>query len=492
MININDNNFRSNYFKKIQLSPTRKNKTKFFSKRNTEQKRKNHLNDNNIKIRNLTKYYNSKNNTAITNSNNDYIKRKSFKGKIVSLKGYKNKFGLKPIDKKKINLIINNFKKHKVVTERLLNKEKFLALNSVNNSNYTFLIRDEKNTRNKKRKLIYRNSDDDFCSHMINKFNNKTFGILDPPYIAPIYSTNLYYFRHQLINNFTEYNENIDYHRKKYNDAMKIGEINDEKNFKMALELEKKFYLNKYNIQNDNNDFKNSNENETKKIKGNIEPIKISNLRRNSMIIAPMIRGNIKNVMSPKKIEDKIDETNTNNLNNKIETSPRKRKSQEMNMNLYNNKMRFSISHLNEINNNKINNEENLSEFKKIHNSKEKKRIKQHSQDLINSINEISDYPYEELQSSYSRNKIGDLNLHNLSRAIKINIINKYLYNLEDDELLIHNPKKLKEEIKKVEIECNQNNYKMDYNFSFLRKKLRKETLIKFNYIKDSRFGYPV
>ena len=44
---------------------------------------------------------------------------------------------------------------------------------------------------NKNRKLIYRNQDYDCSSHMINKFNNKTYDILDPPKQDPIYSTNL-------------------------------------------------------------------------------------------------------------------------------------------------------------------------------------------------------------------------------------------------------------------------------------------------------------
>ena len=81
--------------------------------------------------------------------------------------------------------------------------------------------------------------------------------------------------------------------------------------------------------------------------------------------------------------------------------------------------------------------------------------------------------------------------MHNLSRAIKINTINKYLYNIEDDFLLLHNPKKLKEEIMKVQNECNKNNFKKYYNFSFLKGKLRKETIQKFNYIKNSYFGLP-
>ncbi len=100
---------------------------------------------------------------------------------------------------------------------------------------------------------------------MITKFNNRTFDILDPPKKDTIYSTNLNYFRRQLINNFTEYNENIEYTRRKYNDAVKIGEIHEEKNFKLALKMEQKFYQNKFNI------LKNQN---VKDIKNNINKIK--------------------------------------------------------------------------------------------------------------------------------------------------------------------------------------------------------------------------
>ena len=132
-----------------------------------------------------------------------------------------------------------------------------------------------------------------------------------------------------------------------------------------------------------------------------------------------------------------------------------------------------------------------MENFKKYHNSKEKKRIKKLSNDLADSIYEINDYPYEEFNTSYSRDKIGEINLHNLSRARKINIIKKYIYNLDDDDLLLHNPKKLKEEIQKVQIDCNKNNYRTDYNFSFLRKHLRIETIRKFKCIKDSQFGFP-
>ena len=133
-----------------------------------------------------------------------------------------------------------------------------------------------------------------------------------------------------------------------------------------------------------------------------------------------------------------------------------------------------------------------MQRIKKAYNSKELNKIKQRSSDYVNSLFEINDYPYDEFETYNINDNQGLISRHNLSRAIKVNTINKYLYNLEDDYLLLHNPKKLKEEIKKVQIECNKNNYRTYYNFSFLRKNLRKETIIKFNHIKDSRFGFPV
>ena len=414
------------------------------------------------------------------------------KGKIISQKKFTNKNVLNSVDKKKILSIINNFKKNRVVTERLINKEKILALNSVNNSNYAFLLRDGKNSRNKNRKIIDRNQYNDCSSNMINKFNNKTFGILEPLNTSPIYSTNLDYFRHQLINNFTEYNENMDLARKKYNDAMKIGEINDKKNIRLALEMEQKFYQNKFNIFEDKN-FKVNYKNIINKIRQTHGHFRKSNIFKNNNKIykSPRRKSQI-NIANNNILGDKINESNSKILNSANKKSPKKMKSDDINLNLFKNKIRFSKSKLNEMSNSNSSNERTMLDVKKIHNLKEKKRIEQRSNDLVNSIYEINNYPYEELQTSYSRDKVGDINIHNLSRAIKINIINKYLYNLEDDDLLLHNPKKLKEEIKEVEISCNKNNYKTNYNYSFLRNKLKKETLRKFKYIKDSRFGYPV
>ena len=492
MFNLIGESPRDNLNNKEILSSNQRKKKKLFIKINMSPDEKINIKKVNINDKNLIKYYSSVNSSTASNSKSDYMPRNSLKGKIVYSKTNNNS-GLSEIDKKKIKSIINNFKKHKVVADRLLNKEKYLALNSVNNSNYSFLIAQNGDTKlkNKNRKLIYRNQYYDCSSNMITKFNNRTFDILDPPKKDPIYSTNLNYFRRQLINNFTEYNENIEYTRKKYNDAMKIGEIHEEKNFKLALKMEQKFYQNKFNI------LKNQN---VKDIKNNINKIKQmhgyfrkSHFSRNTFKMSNTPAKKSKNsILNTFTNNDKNDNSNLKLLPEINKTPIKKPKSDEINLNLYNNKIKSVLSRMKELSVNEIKNEQVLKDFKKIHNSKARKAIKQRSKDLTDSIYEINDYPYQKLSSSYSKENVGNINMHNLARARKINIINKYLYNLEDDDLLIHNPKKLREEIKKVQNACNKTDYKANYNYSFLRKKLRLDTIRKFNCIKDSQFGFPV
>ena len=492
MFNLIPESPKNNLKNKKILSSNKRKKKKLFNKINMSPSEAINIKKINMNNKNFIKYISSVNSSTASNSKSDYLSRNSLKGKIISSKSNNNK-GLSEAERKKLRAIINDFKKHKIVAERLLNKEKDLVLNSVNNSNYSFLIAQngDKNLKNKNRKLIYRNQYYDCSSHMINKFNNKTNDILDPPKQDPIYSTNLNYFRRQLINNFTEYDENIEYTRRKYNDAMKIGEIHEEKNYKLALQMEQKFYQNKFNI------LKNQ---DVKDIKNNINKIKQmhgyfrnSHFSRNTlkMFNSPVKKSKI-NLLNTNTNDGKIDDTNLKLLTESKKTPPKKQKSDEINLNLYNNKIRFSITRIKELSNNEVTNEQMLENFKKIHKSKERNAIKQRSKELTNSLYEINDYPYEKISSSYSKDNIGYINMHNLSRAKKVNIINKYIYNLEDDDLLIHNPKKLKEEIQKLKIACNKTDYKANYNYSFLRKTLKLETIKKFNCIKDSQFGFPV
>ena len=433
------------------------------------------------KSRNVIQYYNSKNNSIIKNINNNNLSKKS---KTNSLINNNNKILLTEIDKRKIKSIIKVFKNNKVLTERLLKKENILALNSVNNSNYSFLLNQNKDeiSKNKSKKLLYRNKYSDYSLFMINKFNNKTFDILDKPYRNPMYSTNLNYFRRQIINNFSENNINLEYARKKYNNAMKVGEINEQRNIKLALDMEKKFYQNKYNKLKDFN-IKDINHQILNKIKQFHVEFRNSYFDKHKKIVNDSLKKHKTTI-----IRDLFTKAN------KIENQKINFKHQminEKNIDLYNNYIRFNKPHKTEIIDEK-NSEKSLLRVKKVHDIKEQKKIMQRSSDYANSIYEINNYPYEEFDTSYSKEEQNFINIHNLTRAIKINTINKYLYNLEDDDLLVHNPKKLKEEVMKIQIECNKNNYQTKYNMSFLKRDLKKETIRKFNNIKDSKFGVPV
>ena len=494
MFNLTTDNSKENTKNIILLTSSSETKAKSFSKKNKKLKQKLNLKKINIKNRNrnIIHIYNSTNISISKNSGNSFFSRNSIKDGTNSYKEFNNKIKLTENEKKKIKSIIKVFRNHKVLTERLIKKEDILALNSVNNSNYSFLLRqtEEKPTNNKSRKLIYNNQYNDISSFMINKFNNKTFGILDPPNRDPMYSTNLNYFRHQLINNYNEFNKNTEYARRKYNNAMKIGEINDEKNIKMAFDLEKKFYQKKYNILKDIN-FNQDIINKIKQLHGASRNSFVA--RNKEQLIENALKKHKTSVIfNSNDNEKKYDDKYLKKLYVINNISPMKTKSNEGNFNIYNNYIRLNKCHKTEISNDIIDNEKLMQKFKKAHISKEIKKIKQRSSDYVNSFYEINNYPYEEFDISNPNDNKGVVSRHNLTRAIKVNTINKYLYNLEDDDLLLHNPKKLKEEIMKVQIECNQNNYKTNYNFSFLRKKLRKETIIKFNHIKDSRFGFPV
>ena len=73
-----------------------------------------------------------------------------------------------------------------------------------------------------------------------------------------------------------------------------------------------------------------------------------------------------------------------------------------------------------------------------------------------------------------------------------MNEIRKNLYSFDDDDLLIHNINKLKEEIRDAElkyysIEKHNNNY----HLSFVKNNVRRSTLEKANAIKNPRFGVP-
>ena len=180
---------------------------------------------------------------------------------------------------------------------------------------------------------------------MIKKFNNKTFDILDPPNKNPIYSTNLEYFRPQLINNFNEYKGNLEYARKKYNDAMNVGEINDEKNIKKAIKMEHKFYQNKFNILK-NKDFNGRLINKIKQMYGYCRNSYL--LRNNSKTFTSPIKTEKTSIIKDKDFKDNLSNKNLKIFHELKNTFPRKKNSDEINMHLYKIfKINYKVKYLN-------------------------------------------------------------------------------------------------------------------------------------------------
>ena len=140
MFNLTTENPKENTKNIILLTSSSESNTKTFSKKNKKLKQKINLKKINIKNRNrnIIHIYNSTNSSISKNSRNSFFSRNSLKDATNSYKTYNNKTKLTENEKKKIKSIIKVFRNHKVLTERLIKKEDILALNSVNNSNYSF------------------------------------------------------------------------------------------------------------------------------------------------------------------------------------------------------------------------------------------------------------------------------------------------------------------------------------------------------------------
>ena len=101
-------------------------------------------------------------------------------------------------------------------------------------------------------------------------------------------------------------------------------------------------------------------------------------------------------------------------------------------------------------------------------------------------------FEYQPLRFINSDNPDLNVNPINLKRVAKVNEINKNLYAYDDDDLLLHNVKKLKEKLKDVELEYYSiDKYETKYKLSFLKKDVRRKTIEKINAIKNPKFGIP-
>ena len=465
----------------------------------------------------LKNYYISLN---LSNNNpNKYITNNPLEEKKVELKknltfyNQEARPNLTNIDRKKIKLIIKNFDKNKVVTEELFDQDKRLRLNSVNKSNYFFLINNGKQykyNRNKGRNVIKRINDSDYStSSMIDKFNNKTAGILDISAPKNIFSKkNFIKFTKQIINNFSDkikLGKDLEYSTMKNKNAMKILEFFDELQIKKAIETEKNFYNAKYNQfeknyesnekqkndkienwvnQNPFNDKLNNNHHERRraktkslikrKINFGMSPHK-KNLKnkRNSVILTE----------SDDKLLEKYDKyKQTDNFNHNINSNEKLDNFNDVNYSfiLKSNK---NISQRNEI---ICNSELLMKEFHKISDIKKLKKIQERSKTYADSIAEMNYMPYQPM--NHPNRKIY---YNNLKRAIKINFIKKHLINTNKDELMPYDIGVIKDELLETQSNIYKANFKKKSNFHFLKNKFKSETIRKFGYIKDSYFGIP-
>ena len=483
--------------------------------------------------------------------NNNLICSKLKRNKTTDYFYYNSKNDIKkPIlcskDKLKIKSIIKIFKKNKLATKGLFNKEKQLPLNSINSSNFSFLFNEEQNYNNKRihlKKQKIKKSKSNLLllsSSMINKFNNKTSSILDVHFQNNKFNKNIFNFRRQIIGSYINQDRNIqslEYSKQRYMNALDILDQTEDEKLYQNLKIEEQFYklkrkeiglfefetlqekTNKENIERFNS-FKNLKSSNIyfgkRKDKNNIAKIKNKILSSKSMG-----SNNIFN-SSKKVLNQKINKTKllvndskaiknkTNNENIKILDYSNRGNEKHLTINKnysdrkkYNNENSKKRKHLtnmtcnNYINSkNRINNPNNNDKEKEMGNIMknfwrfQQKKIKEKSKRLANSISQMNYFHYMPKGYVDYKNSTLNINTKNLTRVIKLMKINKYLCDIEDDDLLVFDTQKLKNLIQKAEIQYYLSDKKA-FQLSYLRKNLRPQTISKFCKIKSSFFGLP-
>jgi len=509
----------------------------------------------------LSSNYNNKTNILSNSYSSDKKIIRLTKNFSNSFYNEKSRPHLSSDDKKKLKSIINDFNKNKVITQQLFNQEKRLRLNSINKTNYFFLVNTEKYNKYKKniksrsrnktiaKKLsssifnkktrnlrLFTNITNYSSSSMINRFNNKTNGILDTSTPESIYNNNLNIFRRQVINDFRDQvilEKNAELSKMKYEDAIKVLENAENFYVKRAVETEKKFYKAKNNqIENkliekavenieENNEenkvekkvipslfkkpIKNLSEGRKEKKREKTMNLKDENIltKLNFVISSKKKRNGRNSVIFDQDINKSINklilidksEKPRNSLNKSINKSLQNKlnftRDKNYLYNVENKDKNFKINTNEIVFNQNIDLNKLMPLVYKLYKKSRLNRIKEKSKDYANSILEINYLPYQSMKKTDPNCSFIQINRNNLYRAIKINTINKYLYNVEDEDLLVHNPKKLREELLKTNMKYYKISLKKKFNHNFLKKKLKPETIRKFAYIKDSYFGIP-
>ena len=431
----------------------------------------------------------------------------------------KRKKTLSEEDKIKLKSILQNFQKNKLTTENLCKQEKKLELNSLSESNFLFLFgnyKDKYSHKKRMKHLIYNKTTLEnmpkmalISMDMMKKFNQKTNQIYEEEKLEGIkYSKNINEFRKQIINSYKDKfsKDDISQEKLNYDNAVKYLNTNQENQIKKAYQLEKDFYKTKFKNKEINyqkqdymadyigrknkktltNNFKfnsfssKNNDNQLNFNKGKIfnsqEEEKLfvhSHTKRGSLSYSNANKNNL--FLTPKQ-------TNKSDNNNKgIKTM-----SKFTTNNLFLNYMKNAKKR-------RINFYPIDISAKKEYKNYIKRTIKERSKQLADSLASINNYyEYQPLKDMNSDMPNFNVNTTNLKRVVKVNGILKNLFSYDDDDLLIHNVKKLKKELRDIELQYYSiDKHMKNYHLSFLKNNVKRTTIEKVNAIKNPRFGVP-
>ena len=294
---------------------------------------------------------------------------------------------------------------------------------------------------------------------MIGIFNYKTNKILEKSLKDTKFSKNINEFRKQIINSYSDSEIKINEIKKKknyYNEALNVFEEYNEKRIKEAQKLEENFYRKK----------------STTLFKGKPAYLYIKEINDpSSKNINEYEKENDDGGAGGNAYEDLFNKYFKNNI-------------------YYNN-----FEHKNNLNNldNKrlrtVQSEKIFEESKKNYEKYLRRKFRNKAKIFADSLYDIRDLPVKLSKKKNAMNTF-NLNMNNLRRIIQVNSIKKNLYSIEDDDLLIKNTKKLKEEIRKTE-NSFYSVFKGKYTLDFLKGKVRPSTIQKLNIMKNSHFGIP-
>ena len=436
-----------------------------------------------------TEIKNKKNNENKVNSNiysltkNNSMSSTTFSSLINKKlnQNYKNeleKNSLTIDERSKLNSIIKNFNDNSIITMELYSLDKHFPLNSLTKSNFRFLSNENKKYINKKNDKKNKKQDinKNFMTtlSMIGQFNHKSKNFLQNKSLKGIkFSKNMNEFRKQIINSYTDTEKKIkDIKKNKYiyNDALNIFEEFNEQRIKEAQLLEVNFYKEK----------------SSSLYHGKPLYLYIKELNRQ------MSKKNIKLVMTEKNSEDESQKTHKNNMIYPYSKFINSKGDNKLNIqhNSVNNKKRNEKEKEKGKEKKFERSEKDFIKSKKKYEKYLRKKIRNKAKMFADSLYEIKDLLPEAIQKKTISPRNNCWDMTNLKKIVKLNTIRNNLFSIEDDDLLINNIKKLKEEIRDAE-DSYYTIFRGKYNIEFLKKNIKPSTIQKLNIMKNSHFGLP-